>query len=436
MNPISKRIISQQKSKEHLVDYPVLFEELQLSNGLNVILSKDETIPSVCINLCYHVGSKEEESDKTGFAHLFEHLMFEGSKNLPKGEYDRYSISSGGDNNAYTTHDKTNYFITLPSHMLELGLWLESDRMLEFAVNQESFENQQSVVIEEKKQTCDNQPYGTVSEHLNYHLFKGSKYEWDIIGKVEDISSVTLEDAKAFYNKFYSPENAVISIVGGIDINETRSLVEKYFGEIQRPTSINRQSKIEILPSSEKRHTIQDDVHLPGVFIGYRIPEENSDDFFNFNVLSYILSSGDSSRFYRSLMYDNELVSDFGCWVDARESAGVFNMYAIAMPGVPPDKIESEMYRIINDIKSGNVDLHEIEKSINRIETRYVNRKQYIMSKADSLAHFKTFYGDASLINTNFNRYSYINISSITESANKYLNENNRVVLNYIPKHA
>ncbi len=411
----------------------ILFQDYELSNGLKVVLSKDSAIPSVAINLCYHVGSKDEDPDKRGYAHLFEHLMFEGSKNIAPGEYDRLALKAGCENNAYTTEDKTNYYLLAPSNQLEFGLWLESDRMLEFSVSEESLEIQKGVVIEEKKQNFDNRPYGTMSLEFPPRLFKTSGYRWDTIGDTDDIKKASINDVKQFYEKFYVPNNAVLSIVGDIDIEKTINLIEKYFGTIPSGSNGHRNTFHEEPLREETKADIYDEIHLPGVFLAYRVPKEDSKEFFEFDILSDILSTGESSRFYKELVYKKQLASDIGCWVDAKEYASIFYVYAILMPGQKPEDIYNEIDRIITDVKSGDITEKELQKVKNRIETRHAFRIQTNLAKADMLAHYKTFFNNAELINTNIENYRNITVDDITKSAAKYLNNTNRVRLTYLP---
>ncbi|MBZ0204197.1 MAG: insulinase family protein [Ignavibacteria bacterium] len=412
----------------------ILFAEGTLENGLRVILSQDTTIPSAAVNLCYHVGSKDESPGMRGYAHLFEHLMFEGSVNLEPGEYDSLSIEAGCENNAYTTEDKTNYYLLAPSNQLEFGLWLESDRMLGFAVTEESLEVQKGVVIEEKKQVFDNRPYGSVNLEFPPRLFKNNGYSWDTIGDTGDIEKAKLSDVKGFYEKYYIPGNAVLAIAGDIDIENTFKLVEKYFGPIKSGNVIPPRSFNDSPLPAEEIVTVKDDIQLPGVFIGYKIPEENSKEYYSFDILTDILSSGDSSRMYRSLVYDKQLVSDTGCWVEGREFSGVFYFYAILMPGVKLPDVQDEFDRILSDIIINGPAERELEKVKNRIETRNTYRMQTNLSKADMLAHYKTFYNDAGLVNSTVERYMEVKREDIMNAAKSYLNKNNRVILNYVPR--
>ena len=294
----------------------VEFSEFLLDNGLKVILSKDSSIPTVAINLCYHVGSKDEEENKRGFAHFFEHLMFEGSKNLASGLYDKYCVNAGGENNAYTTEDKTNYFVLMPSHQLELGLWLESDRMLGFAVNEKSLQTQKEVITEEKNQVYDNRPYGSVSLEFLPRLFKKSGYRWDTIGDMGDIEAASLKDAQEFYEKYYVPNNAVLTLVGDIEFEHARRLVQKYFGSIPPGAEIIRPVFTEDELTSEIKNIVYDNIQCPGVFIAYRIPEEKHTDSYALDVLSDILATGESSKLYNELVYNKQIFSEIGCYVD------------------------------------------------------------------------------------------------------------------------
>jgi zinc protease len=412
----------------------ISFEEFRLKNGLNIVLSEDRSIPSVAINLCYHTGSKDEEAGKTGFAHLFEHLMFEGSANLPKGKYEALTTSAGGENNAYTTEDKTNYYLLLPSHQLELGLWLESDRMLDCVVNENSLETQKKVIIEEKKQNFDNRPYGTVSIEFAPRLFPGTGYGWDTIGSIDDIKNAGLEDVKSFFRKYYTPNNAVLAVTGSFDTAEAVRLIEKYFGGIKPGENIVR-NKIEIKNSkSELKEKIKDKIQFPGIFAGYRIPRENSEEFYTFDLLTEILAGGDSSRLYRNLVYDKQLASEVGCWVDGKEFAGVLHLYVILLRGADITEAEKELDKIFENIRSSGIEDWELQKAKNRIETKTYFRKQYILAKADLLAHYKTFYNNPGLINTNQSNYLSVTKEDILKFSNTYLRKNNRVELLYIPE--
>jgi zinc protease len=414
--------------------YNIPFEEFELDNGLKVVLSRDSSIPSAAINICYKVGSKDEDITKRGLAHLFEHLMFEGSKNVPNGLYDKFCLMAGGENNAYTNEDKTNYYIVLPSHQLELGLWLESDRMHEFSVTGGSLETQKGVVIEEKKQVFDNKPYGTVSLEFPPRLYRTGGYSWDTIGYEEDISSTSLKDTKKFFENFYNPNNAVLSIAGDINYDSAIKLINKYFGDIPKRT-VQRTGSFENLYSTgEVRENIYDNIQFPGIFMAYKVPAEGTPEQFAFDILADILTTGESSRFYKKLVYEKQMVSEIGCYADTKEFTGVFYIYCILMPGIKTGDAELEIEGIINDIRTNGVSENELQKIKNRIETRFAYRKQSIVHKADLLAHYKTFHNDPSIINSVINRYLNITMNDISDAVGNYLVNENRVILNYLPK--
>jgi zinc protease len=412
----------------------ILFTEYTLGNGLKVILSEDASIPSVAINLCYHVGSKDEDPDKRGYAHLLEHLMFEGSVNIPEGAYDSLSLAHGCENNAYTSEDKTNYYLLAPAHELEFGFWLESDRLLGLTLRDESIEAQKGVVIEEKKQMFDNRPYGSVSLEFPPRLFKNSGYGWDTIGDISDLLKADITTLKPFYDKYYKPNNAVLSVVGDINTDKTLKLIEKYFGTIPSGDKPPLRKFNESPLTNGVTAEIFDNVQLPGIFLAYKVPGESTKESYEFDILADILSTGESSRLYHEVVYEKQLASEIGCWMDIKEFTGIFYIYAILMPGVKIEQVQSEIDRIVNEVKQGRLIENELEKIKNRIETRNAYKMQTILSKADMLAHYKTFYNNPGLINTMIDNYRNVTLDNVKNSANKYLIDSNRVILNYLPK--
>jgi len=428
-----------QLNLQEVINRTVYFTEHTLSNGLKLILTPDSSIPAVVLNLCYHVGSKNEDKNRRGYAHLFEHLMFEGSTNILPGDYDRLSLQAGCENNAYTTEDKTNYYLIAPSNQLEFALWLESDRMLGFSVTQESLDVQKGVVIEEKKQVYDNRPYGSVSLNFAPLLYNNNGYSWDVIGDVKDLKKATLEDIREFYEKYYVPNNAVLTIAGDFDPDDALRLTGKYFGSIKRGKfSAEELSSscafIDEPVGGEVRKIIYDDIQLPGIFGAYKIPKENTDEFLAFDLVTDILSTGESSRLYNELVYQKQMVSDIGSWVEGRELSGLLHFYAILLPGVKIEDVQTEIDRIFNDVIEGKITGHELQKIKNRIETRHVYRMQTNLAKADSLSHFKTFYDTPGLINTNIERYMSITLEDMQQASEKYLKNAGRVILEYLPK--
>jgi len=307
------------------------FKRHRLDNGLDLVIIPLDRIPVVCVNIAYKVGSKDESIDNTGFAHLFEHLMFEGSKNVQKGEFDNLCSVAGGTNNAYTTYDLTSYTMSLPSHQLELGLWLESDRLFNFEVTEEALLNQKKVVVEEIRQTVENQPYGRWRELLAELAFKPEcSYSWEVHGKIEHVESAQLENTQSFFDRFYNPSNACLVLCG--DVNETTALplVEKYFNRSRKINQPVRNEFAESFRLKGKSGTFEDSIPLSGVFISFHFDGFNSDDTFTADLLANISGDGKSSRLYRSLVYDKQIASQAGAFADKRENSSVLTFYAIA----------------------------------------------------------------------------------------------------------
>lgn len=410
------------------------FKEHTFENGLRLVMSRSDNIPMVSINTMFHIGSKDEEEGKSGLAHLFEHLMFEGSPNISKGKFDEILNQNGGDSNAYTTWDNTSYYLTLPSSHLELGLWLDSDRLSGFAIGEESLEIQKDVVLEEKLLYVDNSPYGSVEEESSKRLFTYSGYRRPIIGSMDDLKKVTVGDLKDFFNRHYVPNNAVISIVGDIDYDKTIRLVEKYYGGIPSGNIIQRKKIAEKDISGEIIHEMQDNIQLEGKFIFYRVPEAGTKDFYALNILNGILSEGESSRFFMELEYKNELVSECESNLYAMEHEGIFCINALAMKGKSLKEIGNKIDDIIENIKNGNISDGEMTKVKNKIESYYNSKRQSIVSLSDKFSYFKTFFGDCSKINFEIIDFLSVTKEDVIRSASKYLNQNQRVVLNYYPK--
>lgn len=424
-NEIAAQIIS---------DIPSIdFKEHTLDNGLQVVMSKFGNIPMVAVNTTFHTGSKDEEENKTGIAHLFEHLMFEGSPNIPKGRFDEILNENGGDSNAYTSWDSTSYYVVIPSNHLDTALWLDSDRINGFGISKESLEIQKDVVLEEKLLYVDNTPYGSLEEESSKRLFKNSGYRWPIIGNMDDLRKVTLEDIKEFYSKYYKPNNAVISVVGDIDYDKTLKSIEKYYGNIPSGAEILRKEYTEADIKKEMREDVYDNIHLDGKFIFYRMPEMGTKDYYAMSILNGILSEGDSSRFYNELEYKSKLVSEIDTTLYGMEKTSIFIISAIAMQGKSLEEIENKIDNIICDIKKGNISDREFKKIQNRIETYYNSKRQSIVSLADKFSYLKTFYNDCEKINFEIIDYLSVSKEDLVDTANNYLNSEQRLVLNYLP---
>ncbi|MBS1551250.1 MAG: insulinase family protein [Bacteroidetes bacterium] len=410
------------------------FKEHTLDNGLRVVMSKFGNIPVVALNTTFHTGSKDEENDKTGMAHLLEHLMFEGSPNVPRGQFDDILTRNGGESNAYTTRDSTSYFISVPSNHIETAMWLDSDRICGFGITEESLEIQKDVVLEEKLFYVDNSPYGSLEEVSSKKLFGGSSYGWSVIGNMEDLRRLKINDLKHFFEKHYTPSNAVISVVGDIDYDKTLRLLDKYYGNIGSGTEFTKSNFAHSEIRNEIRENIYDNVHLEGKFIFYKLPEDGTKDYYAMNILNSILSDGESSRFFNEIEYKSGLVNEIDSSIFGMECLSIFNITAIAMKGKSMDEIESKIDEIIEDVKSGNISDREFSKARNRFETYFSSKRQSVISIADKFSYLKMFYNDCSKINFEILDYMSLTKSDLIETANKYLNKNQRLVLNYLPK--
>ncbi len=410
------------------------FEEYTLPNGLHVILHQDKSTPIVAVSVMYHVGSKNENPNRTGFAHFFEHLLFEGSENIKRGEFDKYVEKAGGTLNANTWFDRTYYYEILPSNQFKLGLWLESERMLHAKVEDIGIETQRQVVKEERRQRVDNQPYGTVLEEVLKRAYKVHPYRWTVIGSMDHLDAATESDYKNFYEEFYVPNNAVLSIAGDIDIAETKAEISKYFGPIPKgKEDIYRPTVVEPALGGEVRDVIEDEIQLPAVIHAYRIPEQGSDDFYAIALLGNLISKGNSSRMHKALVEDQQKAMMVVNFPLALENPGLALTYAIASFGTKPEDLEASMDEILEDIKAGNITDEEFQKLHNQEENDFVNNIRSMAGIAENLANYHMYYGDANLINTELNRYLQVTKEDLIRVANQYFVKDNRVALFYVP---
>lgn len=410
------------------------FKEYDLENGLHVIFYKDNTNPIVSVNIWYHVGSKDEDSGRTGFAHLFEHMMFQGSANVGKTEHFNYIQNAGGTLNGTTNNDRTNYFATVPSNQLELLLWLESDRMSTLQVTQENFDNQREVVKEEKRQRYDNAPYGSRWKEMMKRLFKEQTYEWTPIGSMEDLNSADLHYAKNFYKKYYSPDNAVLVVSGDFEYETAEKLVKKYFGDIKPSGTIKRKYNAIIFNQGEIIETIYDNVQLPAVYIGYKIPGTTHKDIYALTLLTMALGDGKSSRLYNEIVYNKKTARTAGSFLWDNELGGMAVITSTAFKYSDNVSLLNDIDSVINKISREGISSKELEKVKNSIEHDYVNMMQSTLRISDELAHYYTFFKNTGLINTSINEYMKITADDIKAAAQKYLVSDNRVVLKYLPK--
>ena len=414
----------------------IAFTEYDLPNGLHVILHEDHKAPIVCLNIAYHVGSKNETPQRAGFAHLFEHLLFEGSQNVKRGEFDKYITEAGGYDNAYTTEDKTNYYEVLPAHQAGLAMWLESDRMSGFVLGEESLRTQKDVVKEEKRERYDNTPYGTLSEKMMSLAYKKFPYKWTVIGDMETIEAATLVDVKDFYNTFYSPSNAVLVLSGDFKEADARKMIEGFFGNIpEQHGKFERPAYNEDEQHSERREVVtKEAVPLPGIFYAYQMPPEGTDEAIALDLLTDILSTGRSSRLYQKLIYQDKCASDISAYVDLREMPGLLWIYALANEEddeIPP--IEIAIEKVLLEIRSNGVTEIELQKAKNKTEMRLIASRISASGKADQLAHARVFFNDTSIANSIIDRYLSITTEDIRKAASKYLLPEKRCSVIYLP---
>ncbi|MBK9736627.1 MAG: insulinase family protein [Saprospiraceae bacterium] len=411
------------------------FQEFKLENGLQVILHQDKSTPIVAVSVMYHVGSKNENPDRTGFAHFFEHLLFEGSENIGRGEYDKYIEKAGGTLNANTSMDRTYYFEILPSNQLELGLWLESERMLHAKVETVGIETQRQVVKEERRQRIDNQPYGSFLEQIMQRAYKVHPYKWPVIGSMAHLDAAVEADYKNFYKDFYVPNNAIVSIAGDIDYENAKVLVTKYFGSIPKSAKpVYRPSAIEPALGGEVRDTFYDNIQLPGVIMAYRIPAAGTPDYYAVSMLGTLLSQGESSRLQKALVDEQQKAVAVGNFPLDLENPGVSIAYGICSMGTDPLAAEMAISNEIDKIKTETISDDEFQKLKNQVENDFVTSNSRVAGIAESLANYKMYYGDANLINTELQRFLSVTKDDIKRVANKYYNKNNRVVMHYLPK--
>jgi predicted Zn-dependent peptidase len=411
------------------------FVEYDLPNGLHVILHKDNTTPIVAVTISYHVGSKNEDPQRTGFTHFFEHLMFEGSENIARGEFDKIAMNAGAALNANTGFDRTFYYLLLPSNQLELGLWMESERMLHLRIDSIGVETQRSVVKEERKQSYDNRPYGTLMEKVFSNAYQQHPYRWMPIGSAESINNATMEEFLNFHSIYYVPNNAILSIAGDIDYDKTKALIEKYFSEIPKGTKpIKRPDIVEPAMTAEVRDTVFDNVQLPLVAQAYHIPAMGTDDSYAIDMLTTLLSDGESSRLNKSIVDNQQKAMFVGASPLALEDPGLFLVYGIVNMGVKPEELESAINTEIERVKNEELTDREFEKLRNQIEVSFVTRNSTMAGIAESLSDYHMYMDDADLINTELQRYMKVTKEDIKRVANQYLTEKNRVVLYYLPK--
>jgi predicted Zn-dependent peptidase len=407
------------------------YVEHRLANGLRVILHEDRSTPMVTINVLYHVGSKNEQRGRTGFAHLFEHLMFDGSRNVPRGGYDLYCTSVGGDNNAFTNLDITDYYISLPREQLALGLWLESDRMAEFAIQEISLDTQKSVVLEEKRQTSDDAPYGDVTQVMAELAYDPEHtYSWDTIGTAEDIVAATMHDVREFYERFYVPSNATLVIGGDFDPDEAMALVEAYFGPIAPGAPIARPvARPDHHRIGGRRRIESGIIPFNAAFLAYHAPGLHDSDIYPLELLVTILADGESSRLYRALEYEKEIASETECFVEEGELGSLLYIYAIGQSEeITPRQLEEGLLEEIAAIAERGVSERELQKAKNRKMTTIVSALQSVSTRTERLAWYAALFDDPMIAFSEASLYETITVDDVQRVARAWFSTAPNVV--------
>jgi predicted Zn-dependent peptidase len=412
----------------------IQFKKYDLPNGLKVILHEDHSTPIVDVSVMYHVGSKNEQPDRTGFAHFFEHLLFEGSENLKRGDFDLYMNKAGGKYNANTTYDRTYYYEVLPSNQLALGLWLESERMLHAKVETVGIETQRKVVKEERRQRYDNQPYGRLLEETMKRTFSVHPYHHSVIGSMEHLDAAQEPDYVKFYHDFYRPDNAILSIAGDIDIEQTKQLIDIYFKDIPKGTTeIYRPKVKEPAITKELRDSVNDHVQLPAIIMSYQIPGQGTPDMYAIKMLAMLLSQGESSRFNKVLVDEKQMAYTAGSYPLELEDAGANILFVLANSGVALPDLEKAVDAILTDVQTNLIPEKEFQKLQNQIENDFVSANNTVAGIAESLANYEMYLGDANLINTELERYRKVTREDLKRAANQYFSKNSRVLLYWKP---
>jgi predicted Zn-dependent peptidase len=413
----------------------VAFEEYDLSNGMHVIFHNDPSAPVVITSVMYHVGAKDEQPDRTGFAHFFEHLLFEGTENIKRGEWFKIVTSNGGTNNANTTEDRTYYYEVFPSNNLELGLWMESERMMHPVINQIGVDTQNEVVKEEKRLRYDNSPYGQLIPQVKKHMFTKHPYRWTTIGSMDHLDAAKLEEFQAFNKKFYIPNNAVLIVAGDIsNPTQTKEWVQKYFGSIPKGPAIERQTFVEDPITQPINATFEDaNIQKPMVVSAYRTPSMKTRDARVLDFISTYLSDGKSSKLYKKIVDDKKMALQIGAFSYNQEDYGTYILYGMPQGEFTSKDIIKEVDEEIVKLQTDLISENDLQKLKNKYENNYVSGNASVEGIADNLASFYLLYGDVNLINTEIEMYNSITREEIREIAKKYLNPNQRLLLDYIP---
>ena len=414
---------------------PVVFVQDSLENGLHVIYQVDRTAPVVATVIQYRVGSRDETVGRTGYAHFFEHLMFEATDKIPRASIDKFTQEAGGELNAHTSFDETVFYFQLPANQVKFALWVESQRMRGLLFDTTGVETQRRVVLEEQKERRDNSPYGTFLDKWFANLFKSGTYHWTTLGSAEDIKSAKISDFKQFYDNFYQPNNATLVIAGDIDIDQVRSYVKAYFGSYPRSAEQVR-AAVNIVPiDKEYREQIVDEkAQLPGIFVAYLGPRLDDSSYFATTILTDILASGESSRLYQRLVDKDQLAAQASAFPYSLEKSGIIGFYAIAAIDIKTVKLEKALFDELDKVVTKGITDEELEKAKNIREAGFVAGKKDALDKAQSLASYYSYFRNANLINTELDDFLKVTKEDVIKAARKYLATDKRVIVTYLPK--
>ncbi len=414
------------------------FEKYKLANGMEIVLYKDNSIPIAAVNLWYKVGSANEKPGKTGFAHLFEHMMFQGSENVPKEMHFKHIQEAGGNLNGSTSFDRTNYYETVPANNLELALWLESDRMgyLLPSLTQEKLENQKEVVMNERRERYENQPYGRAWELIFSNLYdENHPYSWPTIGWMNDIKNFQLDDIKSFFKTYYAPNNASLVISGDINIDETKKMIDAYFGSLNSVDSIPPIIFEETQLSNTKSITHEDDVQLPRIYFAWDTEKAYSKDDAVIDLLTEILSGSKNSRLYKKLVFEKQIVQDISCFQISSKLTGTLLFVATARPSVSLEEIKSEIFNELKNIAINGIEQEEMIRAKNSFKSAYIYALQNLGSLTDQINNYNCYLGEPNSFMFDLNRYESANPIDIVQAVEQIINKP-YVELKIIPKNS
>jgi zinc protease len=412
----------------------VEFQEYKLDNGLHVILHQDKSAPVIVTSVMYNVGAKDENPERTGFAHFFEHLLFEGTQNIKRGEWFKIVSSNGGNNNANTTDDRTYYYEVFPSNNLELGLWMESERLMQPVINQIGVDTQNEVVKEEKRLRVDNQPYGNILAEVKKNMFKKHPYRWATIGSMAHLDAAKLEEFQAFNKKFYIPNNAVLVVAGDFEFATAIKWIQQYFGPIKKGADVKKETFIEDPITEQFRASYQDpNIQIPMVVASYRTPSMKTRDARVLDFISTYLSDGKSSKLYKKIVDEKKMALQVGAVGFSQADYGMYILYGLPLGTNTAEGLLKEVDEEIVKVQTELISEKDFQKIQNKFESQFVDKNADVEGIAGSLATYYLLYGDTNLINTEADIYRSITREEMREVAKKYLNPNQRLILDYIP---